>query len=213
MQYIQHEIENIKNKPYLHLGNNNLSTMHTYLNGFTAALHLLKIENKTDMLLPLPFEFFHDFVSFRYIGQQSSAGWCRIILETNNNDEEASLKVFFQLHSDFLDLSIKNCKYSQLSEIERGYHKTHPNVPTRAVAPDFKPEPLFINPIEVYIIELTSSNCIVLVNTNTSHCLYQRLFGNESEANHFIEQCFGSSLNWVNKKLNNIKYDRELVLL
>jgi hypothetical protein len=223
MNHLYKEIEMIRQRPGMYIGKNSITVMYHYLCGFTAALHRLG-EGKAAKLLPLPYMFFNDYVSNHYYKKQSAMGWCGLILEENDKKKKKSLDVFFELFSNFMALSIRHCQYDKISGDAVSYHHTseyapkiirqHDEKPTKAICPqDYKPEePLYLNPVEVYLIELSDAGYMFMVNTDSQHRVERKIYISENEAKDHIRQCFGPYINWNEISIgNNIDFTMEVV--
>ena len=222
MNYLFEEIETIRQRPGLYIGNNSATAMYHYLGGFMAAMHRLRAEDKATQLLPLPFMFFNDYVSNHYCGKQSAMGWCSIILEKNSFDEEKSLEIFFELFSKFKTLSILHCQYAKLTEEAITFHYTSEYAPkvfrqrddkqAGALYPhDYKPaEPLYLNPKEIYLMELSDAGSIFMVNTDSQHRVERGIYKSENEIKSHLAQCFGNSLDWNDIEMDNYDFCMEL---
>jgi len=100
----------IRKRPGLYLGSPSITALYHYLHGFSSALDRLGNIGLTVRLLPLPFSYFHSFVANHYDWFESTSGWCNIILQENDLDEEKSLETFFELFDKFMSLSIRQCQ-------------------------------------------------------------------------------------------------------
>ena len=223
--YLYQEIETIRQKPGLYLGKKSITALYYHLGGFESAIKKFGKENISKNLLPLPFIFFNEYVSNHFYGNKSAMGWCNIILEKNNFDEEKSLDLFFELFHKFASLSIQHCQYAKLDEEAKTYHYTNEYTPTiirqrddlqaNAIYPqDYKPpEPLYLNATEIYLAELADSGFIYMVNTDTQHRIERRIYKTEIEAKKFLTQCFGTNLEWNDVDMDNYEFFLEFSIL
>ena len=201
----------IRQMPGAFLGTNSISAMYSYLHGFRKGLYRLGEEDKGKTLLPLPFHYFHEYVSSCHSWHCPTAGWCNIILKGNNFDEEKSLDVFFELFSKFISLSIQSCQYAKLDSKAILYHSTDERAPKLLLPPDYEQtKPLYLNPTEIFLFELPDTGYLPMVNTATQHRL-ERIFKNENEAKSFVKHCFGSTLNWNDIRIENYNFTMEFL--
>ena len=209
MNHLFQFIETIRNKPQIHLGGClSITALYTYLSGFQAALYELKEKEEIKQLLPLPFHYFHDYVANHYHWGESTLGWRHIILKEVNGDEEHGFWAFFELFDAFKALTIQQCHVATLQEDNIHHHYTSKYAPKRGLPPDFETlEPLYINPIEAYMIELTQqAGFICLINTETQHMLCHSIFLNQANLEAFLHSCFGPSLHWKRIEIDNIEF-------
>ncbi|MCU0467793.1 MAG: hypothetical protein MUF58_04260 [Arcicella sp.] len=90
-------------KSVLYIGERSIIALDFHIQGYESACRIRGIEE----ILNPPFGYFHSFVADYYSYGKTSRGWRQIILLENNNDEEKSLEVFWQL----LDLFRKDENY------------------------------------------------------------------------------------------------------
>ena len=208
MNHLYQFIETIRNKPQIHLGSClSITALYTYFSGFQAALYELKEKEEIKQLLPLPFDYFHDFVANHYHWRESTLGWQGIILKEANGDEERGLWTFFELFDTFKALAIRQCHVAALQENHIHHHYTSKYAPKRGLPPDLQTlEPLYLNPREVYVIELAQqAGFICLTNAEAHH----RIFPNQANLEAFLHSCFGLSLHWRRIKIDNIEFSME----
>ena len=212
MNFFQQEIELIRPNPVLYLGRTSLSALYDYMIGFTSALDRLGQNDKVERLIPLHFSFFRDYVAIYYNWSNSTSGWHSIILHENDYDEKKSLETFYELYDSFMSLSIRHCQITSLNEESLNYHNTNERVPKKSLPPDYpKIEPLYINPTEIYLIELSDSvGFIFMVNTDLQHELCRNIYKSKNAVKVFIKQCFGSSLKWENINMDNYEFSMKL---
>jgi hypothetical protein len=210
INYLYQEIELIRHKPAAYLGRINLTALNDYLDGFQAAIHTVGKYDVEKRLLPLPFWFFHEFVANYYNWYESTTGWCNIILKETQFDEEKGFWDFYELFDIFKSLSIQNCSVATLSKESVEYLYTNEFAPKRAFAPNYINEPYYIDPIEIFLIELTyNAGYLCMVNTVSQHRLERNIYKDKCEVETFIEKCFGSFLNWKSVEINNIEFCKE----
>jgi hypothetical protein len=88
-------IERIRPRPALYLGSASISQLQSFLNGYQIAAEELNATLEGDP----PFGYFHDWIAMKLGKYASTAGWCNMLLESANGDEEKALELFF-LHLD-----------------------------------------------------------------------------------------------------------------
>ena len=207
------EIEIIRRCPGACIGRASITALYHNLGGFQMALRYFLEPDNPQRLFPLEFWFFNEFVARYYNWVESTAGWCGIILEENQYDEEKSFWVFYELFDAFKALSIQHCHCATLDKEHIHHHCTSERAPRRLLPPDYKKtEPMYLDPVEVYIIELTdSAGFLCMVNTEAQHRLQRWIYKNRDCAEEYIKSCFGSSLSWENIEADNIEFYKELV--
>ncbi len=101
-------LEEIKPRPGLFLGTNNLKNLNQFLNGFFYGQYKYNkiCEEQTD-IFPLSFWFFHEFVKNYYNKYESTSGWCNMILSEVASEEKA-LNKFYELIDVYKNLRITN---------------------------------------------------------------------------------------------------------
>lgn len=170
-------IDSIRKRPGLYLGGNSITSLRHYLDGYHAAERELGA-NRTGELFPLPFQYMHDYTSYRLKNPRSSMGWHNEILGSCDGDEEAALWKFFELYDGFIRVRMRRYWKAVLSKdniawnnkMEHAYtirpkkieHRTGPYVFNEL---DYVKGPVYLDPIAVYIIELTIPAYILAVET------------------------------------------------
>lgn len=87
-------IEAIRAWPGMYLGEPSLRAFFHFLSGYQTALHHHGI--KDDTTLDLVPRDFHDWVAYRTHFDESTSGWCNMIIETSESDAQAFDR-FFEL--------------------------------------------------------------------------------------------------------------------
>lgn len=88
-------IERIRPRPALYLGSASITRLQSFLHGYQIAVEELNSTIEGDP----PFGYFHDWVAMKFGKYESTSGWCHMLLESTNGDEEEALKLFF-VHLD-----------------------------------------------------------------------------------------------------------------
>jgi len=211
MDYFYQEIERVRFNPALFMGRLSITALHDYLGGFLSAMIVFGKESSPEKLFPLPFWFFHEYVANHYGWNESTAGWRNIILREKYFNEEKSLWAFYELFDSFLDLSIQQCFSISLSKENIDYHYTNEFAPRRATTPELIYGPLYVNPVDAYVFELTqNAGYIFLVNTSSCHMLERKIYKEKNSLDMYIKQCFGSVLNMQIVDIKNFTLNMKL---
>ena len=91
-------IELTKERTAMYLGEATLSSLYFNVCGYQTACYLKNIDEN----LTPDFNLFHDFVADYFLRGESTAGWRKIILAECFGDEEAALRVFYEIFDLFL---------------------------------------------------------------------------------------------------------------
>jgi len=120
-------------------------------------------------LIPLPFMLFTSYVGNICIGPGHKSGmdWCTIILHKNENDEEKSLAAFFKLYDEFRQLNVIKCYRTIFNNDNIQHHNTAYEA-TKIITSDNKTIPVYSNPIDAYIIELSNNTGFIYINRTSS---------------------------------------------
>ena len=213
MNNLYNRLEEIGKKPLLFLRNAGIFQLHDFISAYLFAFHDMKIEEKPQKLFPLPFWLFNEFVANLYYYYESTAGWCNIIYQENNNDDEKSFVEFFKLYESFISLKANSCYKFILSKENIEFHYKNKFAPQRVIyfKEISKTEPLYINPIEVNLIELTCDfGYLCLVITDSKSILVNEIYKSEQEAKLYIKMCFGEMPNWEMVQTDNIEFNNGL---
>ena len=195
-------IHTIKKRPGLYLGSNSITALNHFLNGYQAAERDFGVPKngipKNTNLFPLPFRYMSEFTKIR-LQNRSNLGWCHYILNVCNGDEEQALNTFFELYDEYEQIRMKRCWKAALTENNIEYNNSMEHGYS---VRENKKMPIFINPIAVYIVELTISAFILVVEASDEISIDPQFFksfegakGNGSlplGAQHY----FGEINNW-----------------
>lgn len=91
-------LNELKLRPGMYTGENTLTSIAHFLQGYSFALMLHDLPREGDCLI-LP-EGFDDWVAYRQRFHESTSGWCKMICERTQSDREA-IDRFFELLSEF----------------------------------------------------------------------------------------------------------------
>lgn len=94
MSHFEDILEELHHRLAMYTGENTLKSLEHFLTGYGFAVDSHNIPGKDDPLI-LP-SGFHDWVAYRLHFQESGSGWCNMICERSQTEEEA-LDRFFSL--------------------------------------------------------------------------------------------------------------------
>ena len=178
------------------MGCKSLTVLKSFLDGASYALYKLGLDEDDNILNPIPFRFFNDFVANYYDYYESTSGWKSMILKMNKNDEELCFDVFYMLFDKFHSIRIAN-KYKCIltpEHIEYCHNSTKQMLPPSYI----QKEPIFINPKAIFLIELSEdSGCLCMVELLNKIILEMHLFKNRNYAIEHFNTYFGGSFIWI----------------
>ena len=198
----------IRKRPGMYLGSNSITALSHFLNGYTIAESDFGADFQRE-LFTLDFHFMHDFVKMRF-NEENNIGWCNNILNYCDNNEEKGLEIFFELYDEFKNIKMKRCYKAVLSEENIQYNN---NMKYTHTMRGNAPEPVFKNPLAVYVIELDISAFIAAVETDTyirlEHQFFTSLENAKSGSIPFgVEMYFKKITEWREYFKNNISFDK-----
>jgi hypothetical protein len=197
-------LEEIRSKPGLFLGTPSIIRLEAYIHGFSHCLFCereVNVEAQTT-ILPLPFWFFHEFVKNYYGAFESTLGWCNLILENNNSNDEKAFEHFFTLYDIFNNLSIIDSEIAEIYQSNIDFSNS--NTMTHKICVNGKCTPFFPNAENVFIHELSNNTgyiCVVELRDE-----YQIMMSIVSKKIYYIDlfkYMFGEKLYWKKTKFNN----------
>lgn len=198
-------LEEIRNCPALYLGKASLIRLESFVHGYLTAFDDLQVTHGSEKLFPLPYWLFDSYVSSRYPSHGCEAGWSTIILKECREDDEKSFCTFYTLYDEFAALKAKSCCKVHLNKNNIAFHTANGRAPHRIISSKKlnKTEPLYKNPVEVYLIELTNNaGFLCFIRESNRNVLENRIFLHEQEAMQFSEACFGKLQGWEEAKEN-----------
>lgn len=165
--------------------------MRTFLGGyeFASLVHNIEREN----IFP-PFWYFHEWAMHTYSWGESTAGWCNIILEENNHDEEKSLLVFFDMIDEFRTLKPLSIQRLRLSEKNMNFYTT---LSARANTP--YSEHTYKQIDEVLLVNFSHGfgySYFLIHKQKVQGLDWRTRYKNEAEARRAIEYLFGTEGAW-----------------
>lgn len=205
---ISKAIARIESRPGMYLGSFSITALDHFLAGYRMA-ELEQGKPYKKEIFPLDFRYMHEFVKIRLDGE--NRGWSYNILQFCGGDEKKALYMFFDLYREFLQLGMKRYFKATLTEknIERGkraecHHMEHGVMVV---------EPLFKNPVAVYVVELTIPAYILLVETPDYLKMggeFHELFQDAMEDTWGAESLFGKIDTWEEVVEEELKLDKDV---
>ena len=225
-------IDQIRRRPGMYIGGNSITPLFHYLNGFQAAELRYDLCRKEE-LFPLSFRYMHEYTQYR-LQDHRNLGWRQLILDSCDGDEEAALRKFFEFYDGFKQVGMNRYWKAILSEDNIAWNdqmkgaRRHvsdvsiisgPDRNALTNLPDGEPvfEPIFRNPLAVYVIELTISVWILAVETAADVKLGIQFFYSPKRAKgHRLfpegaEVYFGPIDSWKEFTASNISFDKDIV--
>lgn len=203
-------IRQIQTRPGMYIGRNALTPLSHFLDGYRAAERDLGVCWHGN-LFPLDFQFMHSFVDIRLQTKCVCAGWCRNILTFCHGDEEKALNLFFDLYQEFMHMEMKRYWKAILTKenIERNDKMEH-----GYAVRENNPEPIYKNPIAVYVLELTMPVYMLIVETTEEVRTETLFFSSAEEAKGKgripggAENYFGKIDTWEEFEAKNLYFDK-----
>lgn len=203
-------IQQIQKRPGMYIGSNALTPLSLFLAGYRAAERDFGI-CWYGGIFPLDFQFMHSFVDVRLQTKHVCAGWCRNILTFCHGDEEKALNLFFNLYQEFIHIEMK--RYWKAVLTKENIEQNDKMERTCSVKEQGQ-EPIFKNPISVYILELTISAYVLIVET-TNEVIAESCFftsAEEAKGNSLIpmgaEAYFGKINIWEEFEANSLYFNK-----
>ncbi|MEC0264523.1 hypothetical protein [Paenibacillus anseongense] len=192
----------IKEKPSLYLGKKSITRLLGFITGFSHAEYVYKIIEDNSMLFPLPFHFFHEFVSVKLGYFESTSGWYNMIFKKNNHDEETSFDEFFQLYEEFINIKIQTCESAILTEENKHFLIHDQFTPKRVVGFDERGnslvEPCFSAPEQLFLIGISNNLGYIRVIMTKKDCILVFKFSKEKKkSKEYFHKYFGDNLSWI----------------
>lgn len=190
-------INTIRKRSGMYLGSNSITALWHFLDGYQAALRDNGICSNRE-LFPLDFRYMSEFTNVR-LGYSGNMGWHEHILGFFNGDEEKALAGFFELFDEFIQIRMKKYWRAILTKDNIEWHNSMEHV--YRMEGDRK-KPVFINPVVVYVVELTIPAYIAAVETRDWIQLERRFFTSLEQAKgngrfpEGAERYFGKIESW-----------------
>jgi hypothetical protein len=138
----------MEKRPGMYIGSNKLSDLYRFINGYTFCAGFHNIES--EKISPPLFPYFNEFIRKKYNWFESTSGWCNMILEENENDEEEGLKVFYELFHKFRQITAVRIQKVKFTE----ENITHNESKGRRYGTG---ELVYKNPQEIYLVEYSQN--------------------------------------------------------
>ena len=205
-------IERIRKRPGMYLGSSNITALGHFLDGYKFAQKDYRV-GYCSMLFPLNFRFMSEFTKVQ-LGCTNNLGWCHNILQFCNGNEEMALHKFFELYDEFNQIGMKGYWKAVLNKdniywndsMEHGYSMR-----------ENRKEPIFKNPVAVYVIELTISACILLIETSDDIRIDPQFFTSDEQAKaqssipFSAESYFGKIVSWEKYTVSHIEFEKNII--
>ena len=204
-------INAIRKRPGMFLGNNSITALWHFLNGYQAAQRDIGVCWKGE-LFPLRFKYMSEFTNIR-LDCHNNLGWCSHILTFCNDDEEKALDMFFGLYDEYKQIGMRRYWKAVLSEENIQWNNSMEH---GASIGNNKKEPIYADPVAVYVIELTISAYILAVETKNYIKLEPQFLQSFESAQNGTIPCgaqtyFGKIDFWEEGTSNNIMFDKNIV--
>lgn len=217
---ISNMIDMIRRRPGMFLGGNSISALEHYLNGYQAAERDYAIyRDRRGELFPLSFRYMHAYTGYR-LHNSDNMGWRHLILNACGGEEEAALQKFFELYDEFRQIGMKRYWKAVLSEDNIAWNDQMKRVRRCAYTDErgnHVMEPVYRNPLAVYVVELTICAWILAVETADNLHLETRFFASPEKAKgagmfpEGAEVYFGPIDSWEEFSTQSISFDKNFV--
>lgn len=222
-------LDNIRKAPILYLGGKSITSLLHYLDGYQAAERELGAKRNGE-LFPLPFPYMHDYVTYRLKNPRSAMGWHEQILRSCDGDEEEALWKFYELYDGFIRVRMRRYWKAVLSgdniawnnRMEHAYmmrpRKVESGGPWRGDELAYVKEPVYFDPLAVYMIELTIPACILAVETAADIQIKLSFFASPESAKgtgHFPEGAeiyFGPIDSWEEFTGRTLSFAKNIIV-
>ncbi len=191
-------LDSVRERPALLMGSKSITVLRNFLDGAGYASHIFGIDDGYNDFSPIPFRFFNDYVARFYNYIECTAGWTNMILDRNNGDEQASFDKFYTLLDNFRSINISKIHKCALSQEQIDYHIESEFAPKRILHNDCNQiEPLFIQPKEIYMIELSNnSGYLCMIDGYGTSYLHSSLLTSREAAIEYFKSNFSGTYHW-----------------
>lgn len=198
----------LRKRPPMFIRKKYITYLETLINGYLMGKRDAKIY--CTRLFPLDFWFMHEFVRIKYNEESSTAGWCNIILNNCDNDEEKAFDRFFEVYDEFKQLRMTECIKYVLTENNIEYNNSMEHGYSMST---YGKEPIFRNPAAVYFVNLTNDmGWITLVETESKICIENRkIFESREKAEKCTERYFGKLSESTEIHGDNLDFDKYII--
>lgn len=178
----------------MYLGDKKISTLRTFLDGYNFATQIHHVDCSNEYP---PFWYFHEWAMDQYGWYESTAGWKNIILKENDNDEEKSLQVFFQLIDEFKKLHPISIESAYINDENLAFHHSD-----NCIIKYGNGKPIYENASEVMMVRFSHDfglSLFVVQNGKSVGTEWTTRYDTSSEAKHQVERLFGN-VEWREQK-------------
>ncbi|MDE7432149.1 MAG: hypothetical protein K2N34_09590 [Lachnospiraceae bacterium] len=173
-------INKIRKRPGMYLGSNSITALSHFLDGYQMAERDYDVCSREE-LFPLEFRYMHEFIRCK-LNSENNLGWCSNILDFCNGDEEKALNKFFELFDEFTKIKMKRYWRAVLTKDNIKWNNSMEHVYRTYRMGENDKEPVFVNPIAVYVIELTIDAYILAVETSKDFLCESEFFSSFEQA-------------------------------
>lgn len=213
-------IDLIRRRPGMYLGRNSISALRNFLDGYRAAEREHSL-NQIEELFPLPFSYMHEYTAYR-LHERNSMGWSHQLLKACDDAEDIALQKFFEFYDGFIRVRMKGYLKAVLTEDNITYHnqmKGGYSCSDRSgrtdlglyTLDDIIRQPLYPDPLAVYVIELTIPVYIIAVETDNDIQLNRWFFPSLKQAIRQAESNFSPIASWEEYTARNISFGKNIV--
>lgn len=216
-------LDTVRKRPGMYLGSNSITALWHFIGGYRFAEWEHDVCRKEE-LFPLSFQYMHEYTGYR-LKCCDTSGWCKQILRSCDGDEEAALWKFYEIYDNLNQIRMKRYWKAVLSEdniawnnrMEHAYSiksiRSKVNEAGSFVLDEDSiiKEPIYNDPLIVYVIELTIPAYILAVETANEIKLERRFFTSLEEIKG-KEVYFGPIDRWEEFNDSNISFDKKIVV-
>ena len=226
---ISNKIDMIRRRPGMFIGGNSITALWHYLNGYQAAERENAIYRK-DGMFPLNFQYMHAYTEYR-LRTHDTRGWYYLILNSCNGVEDAALQKFFELYDGFIRVRMRRYWKAVLTQDNIAWNNQMKRACSCSTRPGYTGfgvggrlddmtvrEPIYHNPLAVYVIELTIPAYILAIETASAIELERRFFPSRESAmgNKLFpegaEVYLGPIDSWEEFIAHNISFNKSIVI-
>lgn len=202
-------IQTIRKRPGMFLGSEEITPLWHYLHGYQYA----EYDSNGGVcivrsVVPLDLHYFSDYINIKTKGSDSR-GWVTSLREYCNGDEHKALECFFKFYDDFRTVKAEYYIKSVLTEENISCHN---NMEHGCRVINFRKEPMYPDPVSVYIVKLDVPAYFVLVETKKNIICERRLYTSvEMAIKDSGLKCFGE-LRFGDKITGSAEFEKELII-
>lgn len=210
-------LEKIRERPGLYLLGKGITSLCDLVTGYQLGIMEYDTLEEKREIIPLDFfRYMSEFAVFRLNPRIRNMGWWHAVLEHCEGDEEKALNKFFELYDEFKQIKMQRYWKAVLSEENIKWCNDMEHMYKNLS--DGKREPVFTDPIAVYVIELTVPTYLLAVETEDNVILEPWFFSSPEEAKRgtqhmsSAETYFGKIDSWEEVQAQNIIFDKKVTL-